>query len=53
MKTAMEELIEELKYVQEFPMISGIIKRAELLVEKELNIISMLFSGSIRHILKA
>jgi len=35
MKTAMQELIEELKYVQDFPMISGIIKRAELLLEKE------------------
>jgi len=35
MKTAMQELIEEFKYVQEFPMILGIIKRAELLLEKE------------------
>jgi hypothetical protein len=35
MKTAIQELIKELKYVQEFPMISGIIKRAELLLEKE------------------
>lgn len=43
MKTAMEELIEELKYVQEFPMISGIIKRAELLVEKEKEQIRLAF----------
>ena len=35
MKTALQELIEELKHVQEFPMISGIIKRAEDLLEKE------------------
>ena len=35
MKTAMEELIKELYYIQELPMVSGIIKRAELLVEKE------------------
>ena len=35
MKTAMEELIKELNYVNELPMISGIIKRAELLLEKE------------------
>ena len=37
MKTALQELIEELKHVQEFPMISGIIKRAEGLLEKEKN----------------
>ena len=43
MKTAMEELIKELKYVQEFPMISGIIKRAELLVEKEKEQIRLAF----------
>jgi hypothetical protein len=35
MTTPIQELIKELKYVQEFPMISGIIKRAELLLEKE------------------
>lgn len=35
MITPIQELIKELKYVQEFPMISGIIKRAELLLEKE------------------
>jgi hypothetical protein len=35
MKTAMDELIKELYYIQELPMVSGIIKRAELLVEKE------------------
>ena len=35
MKTALQELIEELKHVQEFPMISGIIKRAENLLGKE------------------
>lgn len=35
MKTALQELIEELKHVQEFPMISGIIKRAESLLVKE------------------
>jgi hypothetical protein len=34
MKTAMEELIKELYYIQELPMVSKI-KRAELLVEKE------------------
>ena len=43
MKTAMEELIKELKYVQEFSMISGIIKRAELLVEKEKEQIRLAF----------
>ena len=43
MKTAMQELIEELKYVQEFPMISGIIKRAELLLEKEKEQIRLAF----------
>ena len=35
MKTAMQELITELKYVEEWPMMSGIIKRAEELLEKE------------------
>jgi hypothetical protein len=35
MTTSIQELIKELKYVQEFPMISGIIKRAELLLEIE------------------
>lgn len=35
MKTALQELIKELKYVQELPMVSGIIKRAEDLLEKE------------------
>jgi hypothetical protein len=35
MKTAMQELITELKYVEEWPMISGIIKRANDLLEKE------------------
>jgi len=43
MKTAMEELIEELKYVKEFPMISGIIKRAELLLVKEKEQIRLAF----------
>ena len=31
----MQELITELKYVEEWPMISGIIKRANDLLEKE------------------
>jgi trans-aconitate methyltransferase len=35
MKTAMQVLITELKYVEEWPMMSGIIKRAEELLEKE------------------
>lgn len=35
MKTAMQNLIEELKYVEDLPMISGIIKRAYILLEKE------------------
>ena len=35
MKTAMQVLITELKYVEEWPMISGIIKRANDLLEKE------------------
>ena len=43
MKTAMEELIKELYYIQELPMVSGIIKRAELLVEKEKEQIRLAF----------
>jgi len=35
MKTAMQVLIEELKHVEEWPMMSGIIKRANDLLEKE------------------
>lgn len=35
MKTALQQLIKELKHVQELPMVSGIIKRAEDLLEKE------------------
>ena len=35
MKTAMQKLISELKCVDEFPMIYGIIKRAEHYLEKE------------------
>jgi len=47
MKTAIQELIKELKYVQEFPMISGIIKRAELLLEKEKEQIIDAYYGNI------
>jgi hypothetical protein len=43
MTTPIQELIKELKYVQEFPMISGIIKRAELLLEKEKEQIRLAF----------
>ena len=35
MKTAMQKLISELRCVDEFPMIYGIIKRAEHYLEKE------------------
>jgi hypothetical protein len=35
MQTAMQQLIIELKHVEEWPMMSGIIKRAEELLEKE------------------
>lgn len=35
MKTAMQELISELKHIDELPMILGIIKRAEHYLEKE------------------
>ena len=35
MQTAMQQLITELKHVEEWPMISGITKRAEELLEKE------------------
>lgn len=35
MQTAMQQLIIELKHVEEWPMISGITKRAEKLLEKE------------------
>ena len=45
MKTAMEELIKELYYIQELPMVSGIIKRAELLLEKEKEQIINAFNG--------
>jgi hypothetical protein len=48
MTTSIQELIKELKYVQEFPMISGIIKRAELLLEKEKEqIMNAFISGKI------
>lgn len=35
MKTAMQELIEELNYIKELDFITGIIKRAESKLEKE------------------
>ena len=34
-ETAMQKLITELKYVEEWPMMSGVIKKAEELLEKE------------------
>ena len=35
MKTAMQKLISELKCIDDFPMVYGIIKRAEHYLEKE------------------
>ena len=45
MQTAMQVLITELKYVEEWPMMSGIIKRAEELLEKEKEQIKTAFAS--------
>jgi hypothetical protein len=47
MQTAMQQLITELKHVEEWPMISGITKRAEKLLEKEKEQIIDAYYGNI------